>query len=211
MLRPSGNPLLSIKPTDAQGQLKDRRTLKRRGRRKLLNALESANAVKELQELPGRDESLHVICRGNFPLWSLVPAVLKLARPAVVDDLHVATLSFSDSNTADLLKLIDAGKVRRVTMVVSCFFEKQNPLQFRPMADGLFERGQRIVALRSHAKVFAIALSDGRRLAVESSANLRSCRNIEQFMVTEAPDLYDFHRGWIEDVTAAALSRPDGK
>jgi hypothetical protein len=207
MLRTGGNPLLSIQPTDAQGQLKDRRTLKRRARRrKLLNALESENAVKDLRELPGRDESIHCIARGNFPLWAIVPAALKLARPAAVDALHIATLSFNDQNTAELLALFDAGKVRAVWIVASAFFERQNPKEYRLMADGLAGRRQSIVALRSHAKVITMAMSDGRRFVVESSANLRSCRNIEQFTLTEAPDLYEFHRRWIEDVTAAATA-----
>jgi hypothetical protein len=146
------------------------------------------------------EESLHVICRGNFPLWSIVPATLTLANPAIIDSLHIATLGFSHQNAADLLALMDAGQVREVGIVASCYFEKQNPSEFRVMAEGLHDRGQRIVALRSHAKIIAMALSDGRRFTVESSANLRSCRNIEQITFTQSPALHDFHAGWIASV-----------
>jgi len=52
-----------------------------------------------------------------------------------------------------------------------------------------------------------MALSDGRRFAVESSANLRSCRNIEQITLTQAADLHDFHAGWISHVITAAAGK----
>ena len=168
------------------------------------NALQSKNAVKEIASLPELEESLHIIARGNFPLWSIVPAVLKLSGGATIDSMHIATLGFSTSNATDLLSMLDAGQVKAVALVCSVFFERQNPAEYQMMADGLSARGQRIVALRSHAKVIAIALSDGRRFAVESSANLRSCRNLEQITFTQSPDLHRFHAGWMNEVITAA-------
>lgn len=118
MLQPSRNPLLSIRPAEAQSQVKNRtRTtlLRKAGKRRL-----------------------------------------GMTRPATIKALHVATLSFNDSNTADLLKLFDAGQIAAVTLICSVFFERQNPKQFRMMADGLAERGQ-TMALRSHAKIICMA------------------------------------------------------
>ena len=41
---------------------------------------------------------------------------------------------------------------------------------------------------------------DGRCIVNESSANLRSCRNIEQFTMTHDRDLLEFHRQWMAEV-----------
>lgn len=173
----------------------------------MVSALQSRNAIKEVAQLPGPNESLHIIARGNFPLWSIVPAILKLAAPATIDGLSMATLGFSASNATDLLSLIDAGQIRNVTVVCSVYFERQNPAEFRLMSEGLAARGHTIIAMRAHAKVMALALSDGRRFAVESSANLRSCRNLEQITLTQAADLHDFHAGWIDQVTRTRTSQ----
>lgn len=195
-------------PESAQRELNGRAVLRRISpRRRMVDALHSKNAVRDIRSLPEPEESLHVICRGNFPLWSIVPATLALAAPAVIDALHVATLGFSTSNATALLDLIDARKIKTVWVVASVYFERQSPAEYRLMADGLAQRGQKIVALRCHAKVITMALSDGRAFTVESSANLRSCRNIEQFALTNSPDLARFHAGWIEQVIAAAEAK----
>ena len=201
MLTIDANPILCRKPEAAQEELRQRTTLLRKtARRTVETKLQCRNCIKEITALPALEESLHVIARGNFPLWSIVPAVLALAAPATIDALHIATLGFSTSNVADLMDLLDRGQIKAVAIVASVFFERQNPREYCQMQEGLAARGQRIVALRSHAKVIAMGLTDGRRLAVESSANLRSCRNIEQITLVNSPDLYQFHRDWIDQV-----------
>ncbi|HEX4796179.1 MAG TPA: hypothetical protein VH370_20485 [Humisphaera sp.] len=202
MLTISPNPLLLDRE---QRELASKTVLRRQsGKRRMVSALQARNAVRDIAELPALEESLHCVCRGNFPLWSIVPASPKLAAPATITALYLATLGFSSSNAADLFELMDAGQIKTVAIVASVFFQRQNPKEYGMMDAGIRERGQRLVALRSHAKVIAFSLSDGRQFAVESSANLRSCRNLEQFSFTQSPSLYQFHRDWIEQVISAA-------
>jgi hypothetical protein len=47
---------------------------------------------------------------------------------------------------------------------------------------------------------------DASHYVIESSANLRSCRNIEQFTMTNDRELLTFHRSWMETVIDDALS-----
>ncbi len=54
-------------------------------------------------------------------------------------------------------------------------------------------------AVRSHAKLLMIDLAAGDALTIETSANLRSCKNIEQYVITNDRSLLEFHRAWIED------------
>src|SRR6185437_2086609 len=209
MLALRENSIFARRPEDAQRELKQRTAITRRAaKRQTLSKLQSRNAVAEMKELPGPGESLHIVCRGNFPLWSIVPGVLALAKPAIIEQLSIATLGFSKSNVADLLALFDQGQISAVSIVASVYFERQNPAEYKQMADGLKVRGQRIAALRSHAKIIAMALSDGRRFTVESSANLRSCRNLEQIAMHEGDDLYQFHSGWIAEVIEASSAKP---
>lgn len=205
MLSLTQNPIFQKRPEAAQTELCERTALSRKAKkRQLVSALQSANAIRDLQALPGPEESTHIIARGNFPLWQIVPAVLIMAAPALIDALHIATLGFSKSNAADLIALLDAGKITHVHIVASVYFQRQNPAEWRMMEDGLQARRQRIVALRAHAKVIAMRLSDGRGITVESSANLRSCRNIEQLTITNSEPLRAFHAGWIEEVIRRA-------
>jgi hypothetical protein len=202
------NPILSRRPEDEQREVSRRTRLTRRSdKRVMIDALHRRNCVRDIEKLPEAGESFHIIARGNFPLWSIVPATLTLAAPATITRLSIATLGFSAGNVTDLLSLFDAGRIAVVDIVASVYFERQNPSEYRMMADGLSQHGQRIAALRSHAKIIVMELSDGQALAVESSANLRSCRNLEQITIVHDQELCRFHAGWITSVIDAAGGR----
>ena len=90
------NPIFDRRPEAAQEELHDRTAFTAKAKkRQMISALQSANAIRDLQALPGPEESTHIIARGNFPLWQIVPAVLTMAAPAIIDALHIATLGFS--------------------------------------------------------------------------------------------------------------------
>lgn len=170
-------------------------TGKRRTMKAMLNV---ANAAHAIDRLPDHDEAVHIVMAGNFNAWDVVPAAIKLAGVGI-DSLAVATLGFNKRNADELLGLIDEGTIGSVAFLASCYFRDQNGREFTHLADGLEERGQQIAASRSHAKVIAMRFADGRTCTTESSANLRSCRNLEQMTLHGDPAVYDFHANWITE------------
>lgn len=209
----STNPILQ-RAAPPQGPdtppLKHAHVLKRpNAKRQTLRMLNVANAARELGSLPEPNETFHVVMRGNFHGWDLVPAVLRLAAPATIKYLLVATLGFNKQNATELLELLDTGKIARVTFLCSIYFQRSCPDEFNMLDAGLRQRSHRLSATRSHAKILAMELSNGAKLVVESSANLRSCRNIEQFAMTRSDELYEFHKAWIEEVTTSTSTHAD--
>ena len=186
---------------------KDHRAVIRVQRRKFQRLRQAKLARQHLRQLPEPGEAVHLVVRGDYSFWSLVPAVLEICKPARIQELLIATLSFSDDNARDLVALLDAGQIGRVGMVVSCYFRDLSPHLFDPLAAELHKRGHHIAGVRNHSKVTLMALSDGRRITMEGSANLRSCRNIEQFCISIDPELHAFHARWIQEV----LTRGDEK
>lgn len=182
---------------------------RRATRRRYLHALNVSNAAKHLRRLPKRGETLHAIMKGNYHAWDLLPAILKLAEPATITDLWVATLGFNQDNTVELLELMDNGAIGRVTFICSLFFKAHNPEVFTYLTGELKARTGRgrAAAIRNHAKILALRMSDRRHFVVESSANLRSCNNIEQFALTHDAGLYRLHAGWMDEVVATEADR----
>jgi hypothetical protein len=156
------------------------------------------DAYRHLATLPAEGESLHGVISGKYALWELVPAIIERTGQTI-EDLTIATLSFSESNAAHLLSLIDAGKVKHVGLLISYFFKAQNRKIYDALVPQLRERGHRVLAMRTHCKLILAELADGTKYTVESSANLRSSVNVEQFVMTNDTKLYDFHRQWIYD------------
>ena len=146
---------------------------------------------------------MHLIISGRFALWDLVPAVAHLAGVNIAE-LHIATLGFSRRNIEHMAGMIDAGKIRAVTMLCSHYFSKTSAVIYDFAVEEFAKRPERMrfLSVRTHAKLLAIALADGRKVTSESSANLRSCRNIEQATLFGCPRLFNFHTSWIDDLFA---------
>lgn len=175
-----------------------RRFLRRLDRHVLATDGHTAQLCRDLDALPEPGTACHMILDGRYPLWAFVPSILRLSG-ATITDIQIATLGISRDNVAQLCDLIDAGKVRGDGLHLLCshYFAEASKDIFGPAVQVLTERGGHVHAVRTHCKVLNLSLADGRTYTVESSANLRSCKNIEQATVYTDPDLYQFHRGWI--------------
>lgn len=186
--------------TDDVGLTEERKLITRVERRAYRRMLTCKNAVECLERLPERGEIFHVVMSGRFHGWALVPAVLELARPAKIKQLTVATLGFNDENVDSLLELLNAKQIRQVDFVCSHFFRHSTTDVFERLHGELTARGHRVAAVRSHAKLLLFEMTDGRAYVIESSANLRSCNNAEQFSLTIDRELLEFHRAWLSDL-----------
>ena len=156
-------------------------------------------AAATLAEIPRQHQALHLVINGRFALWDFVAAILKLAGDHVtIKHLHLATLGFSRKNIRELIALLDSGKVESVALLCSHYFKGTSGGIYEYAQAELSTRAQRFASVRTHAKLVLIELSDGRTVSIESSANLRSCKNIEQMTVYGSPDLYRFHVNWME-------------
>jgi hypothetical protein len=166
-------------------------------RRTFLNQLAIANAAKALDGLPAAGESWHGIMAGCFDAFSFLPAILRLAQSNAAQ-VYVATLGFNSANMAQLFALLDAGEVHHVGFLFSCYYRSAEPETTDALILGMKARGQRVAVGRNHAKIIAVALEDGRFFTWEGSANMRSCRNAENYVLSEGEDLFRFHAHWID-------------
>ncbi|MCH7872905.1 MAG: hypothetical protein IID33_14515 [Planctomycetes bacterium] len=168
-------------------------------KRRYLRMQQVGAAADHIGTLPVRGESLHAVMSGSYHLFAIVTAILKLAEPVTMKRLTVGTLSFNKDNAAELLDLIDRGKIAKCDFVCSCYYKSAEPEVFDGFVSEMQQRGQRVVAVRNHAKLLLAEMSDGNAYVVESSANLRSCHNAEQWTMTNDLELLEFHRGWLEE------------
>lgn len=169
-----------------------------------MDATRTKRAKDCLQRLPDPGESIHIIMAGNFRNSDFVDAVLQMTAPVVAEELWLATLGL-DRHTANLLfRLLDGGKIGRCHLLACVYFESHDKELWGWIVSELEKRGSRALAARNHCKLQLFGLDDGRRLVMETSANLRSCHMAEQACLTHDAGLYDFHRGWMDTLFAKA-------
>jgi hypothetical protein len=97
----------------------------------------------------------------------------------------------------ELLALFDAGKVRKVAMLTGTYFLRRESAVATTLQEGLRDRGQRFRAFGNHAKVILLAAPPD-YLTFEGSANFTANPRLEQNVITNDRDLYEFHASWME-------------
>jgi len=166
--------------------------------RKVVDSRKVEKAQLLIDQLPGKEETLHCLMGGDFNAWDLIPAILNITgKPA--SRLIIATLGFNRGNMTHLGKLIDEGKVEKAALLCSHYFQSTDPGAWDVGKEILEDRGMNIAFCRNHAKI--ICIEAGQPYVVEGSANLRSCNNLEQFTLTNSRPLFEFHAGWIQEIT----------
>jgi hypothetical protein len=168
--------------------------------RQMVDLSKVANAVSQIRSLPKDRGTLHAIMGGDFNGWDLIPAIHRLAKRPI-RELIITTLGFNHKNIDQLCAMIDAKEARNVSILCSHYFQKADPDVYQEAHERLTKRNQRIAATRNHSKIILIDAGVG-SYVVESSANLRTCNNIEQFALTRCRRLYKFHRAWIKKLLA---------
>ena len=186
------NPILFKKqrPTGVLFQKSDKR--------QVVDAAKVSNAARQIQRMPEQNETIHVIMSGNYDGFDIVNGILALAAPATIRRLEICTMGFNVRNVAELIGLMDAGQVGEVRFICSVFYKAHEPGVYNELKKALADRGGSAIAIRSHCKIILIETTGGDFLAYESSANLRSCRMLEQFTLTNSAAVVEFHRSWMD-------------
>jgi hypothetical protein len=162
-------------------------------------------AVDAVERLPEPGEYLHFIVGAEFRGMDLVPAFLKLAKADCYDALVLTTLGFSRENLEDLSRMIQARQIppERLRILASDFFRRADRDVWQYGAEQACRLGYGFRSSRNHTKIILARIA-GKAYVVESSANLRSCANLEQFCLCQSQALFEFHQGWIETVWQTA-------
>lgn len=183
----------------ARPHIKDPRRTARQHKADVRDGRQAKSAADALGELPDAEGAVHVLITGRFSLWDCVPAILDQAGP--VDVLRIATLGFSKRNVEAMAAAVDAGTIGRIRLLCSHYFKGTSPDIYRFAAETLGKRKDRVefLSVRTHAKLLLLQ-TPGRVFTLESSANLRSCKNLEQLTVFGSPTVHEFHRAWIDEL-----------
>jgi hypothetical protein len=171
-----------------------------KGKAKARRAMMFKEAGELLAALPAPGEAVHAIMTGGYDLMVLLAALLDL-HPAPCRRLRIATLCFNRRNAAELLGLLEGGKIGGLTLLASHFFKAQNKELFEGFRQDLAAfPGCRIAAARSHCKIVCFDFADDAALVLEGSANLRTNGNREQMILCHDRELAAWHSAWIDEL-----------
>ena len=85
------------------------------------------------------DEHHHLIMRGNFDVWNLIPAIARLAE-SPIRELNIATLGFAKRNADDLIGMIVSGEVRASSFICLHFWKSHEGVVYDDLGARLAAR-----------------------------------------------------------------------
>jgi len=152
--------------------------------------------AKDLSKIVDLSENSRTFCtvNGSFIFGDLIEAIIA-ERHLKVKSMTISTLSMSENNVDSLKNLLEWGFVEELNLIVSDYFfshERHNliPYIYEQLdQDNKFQ----LAVCRTHCKLCIFELETGEKIVIHGSANLRSSGNIEQFMIEENKELYDFN------------------
>jgi hypothetical protein len=156
---------------------------------KYKNAKELSKAIEIKQ-----NERYFCIIDGSFIFGDFIEAFLT-ERNMKVKELTISTLSMSQENIESFRNLITWGYLEKLNIIVSDFFyshERNNLVKYMYERLDIDDKFQLSVC-RTHTKICLIENYRDEKFIIHGSANLRSSDNIEQFMIEENKELYDFN------------------
>ncbi|MBQ6827956.1 MAG: hypothetical protein IJO46_08065 [Thermoguttaceae bacterium] len=178
------------------------RLIRREAKRAFLR-IRQQEALRELvREPPAPGESRHVVSANKFNFWTWVPTLIDWI--GATDSFYCATWTANRQSVKEFFELCDAGKVRgRSGFLLGTYFKRREPVVYTLLAEGLAKRGGKIKAFETHCKVILLdAPERNAYLTIEGSANLTANPRLEQYVVSNDRDLWEFHRAWFEEMFA---------
>jgi hypothetical protein len=146
-----------------------------------------------LDPLPAEGESLHLVLPGGIALGDVLWSVVDGTR--LPGALTVTTLGFGRRWIAGLIDRLRDGRITEAVVVCSNYFRKSDPTEFADAGAALAPWPCTLTDARTHAKIAVFG-----PYSMEGSANLRSCRSIENVAITHDAALAQFHAGWIQQI-----------
>ena len=144
---------------------------------------------------PQKGERYFVIVNGSFFFGDFIEALL-VEHTIYAKEVTISTLGMCQNNVDSLYLLLAEKYVNKLNLLVSGYFYSHERHDLVPYIYEKLDIGNRFqfAVAHTHCKMCLIETYDGRHIVIHGSANLRSSGNIEQFVIEESKDLYDFNK-----------------
>lgn len=150
-----------------------------------------------LKELPKENEILHIVTYGNYDYFSYLPTIIDLI--GTIDIFYGSTWTMNNVNVQELFKLYDSGKIKEIAILSGLYFKSRETAVYAKLLQGLLERNQKFICFENHTKVMLIGnYEQNLYIVLEGSANFTANPRLEQNIILNNKETFDFHKKWME-------------
>lgn len=181
-----------------RADMPDERILTKREARALyrhVSRREQAADLLENLKLPEPGETHHVISNARYDFFNVIIAAAKQLAP--VQEFYGSTWTMSKYNVDDLITAMDQGTIEKVSILTGTYFKKRESSVYAQLITALAKHNQRYAAFINHTKIALLKAGDT-HIVFEGSANFTANPRLENYIVCNDRELYEFHQEWME-------------
>ncbi len=138
---------------------------------------------------------------GNFIFGDFIEAFI-VQNNILVEEMIISTLSYSQDNIDSLENLINANYIKKLDLIISDYFfaHERNKL-IKNTYDQLDKNNVfQLAVAGTHCKTYQFKTSGGKYIIIHGSVNMRSSSNLEQFVIEDNEDLYNFNKEYQDKI-----------
>lgn len=148
-------------------------------------------------------ERIHALLSGNFVMGDMFEAYCCDTEVGHgVKSLSIATLAMSKENIDSLHNIITDSELESLDLIISVYWyahERRVGMPYLMEQCGLVQKFRCAIA-GIHTKIALMETRAGQHLVFTGSANLRSCRQVEQMIIECDRNLYMWYRQWFDRI-----------
>lgn len=153
-----------------------------------------------------KGESLFINVTGDFVFGDFIGAFIQ-ENNLQVKELTIISLSGGIENFEMFEALIDQGWVDKINLMLSGYFMRTEmkkhtgTIQYLAKISERKKENFKIFYTNIHSKIVLIETKQGGKVTMSGSANLRSSQSLEQLIIQENSELYDFQYNYFKQLT----------
>ena len=157
--------------------------------------LKYSKAEKLAKELNFKElDRAFVIVNGSFIFGDFIEAFI-VENQINVLEMTISTLSYSKDNIDSLKNLFDADYIQELNIIVSDYFYSHEKNKLIKYTYDQFENNNfQLATAGTHCKICQFKTEGNKHIIIHGSVNLRSSGNIEQFVIEDNKELYNFNK-----------------
>lgn len=147
--------------------------------------------------LPLKGEEMRIITKRQFNAFCWVQYVLKHYD---IDYLFIATFSMGEMEALLIQEYLNDGKIKNVEVLMSKL--RNTAAGKKELAISVLESDSRVRLwyADSHMKLMSMRTTCGEYYSIEGSGNLHKNARIEQYVIDNDKDLFDFTMRWTSEM-----------
>lgn len=150
--------------------------------------------------LPKKDEHYLIITEKQFNAFAVI---VSLVKDYIIDEMHLAIYRINEPTVQAIIDLIEAGKIKEGTFVISNFFNQtKKPEQWAILLRDYCKQNKdfKHIYVHNHAKVLIARVKDD-HYVFEGSGNMSDNARIEQYRFENNQQSFEFHKKWMQQIS----------